>query len=233
MANATQTKMDWNDAIKKEARGTDDIDLGEIQEVRTTYVRTKKGLISKHDYYLPKYLVEGYDGDKVHFRVTQDDADRLFTSKNGTPPSDEEYRTTYRDENPLKDTLPSDIETRIPVMGEKLDVTKTETEREAKIVKEPITETKTVEVPVTHEELVVEKHDVTGDSHQRQQIPSDGPVTSEEEIRVPLKEEHIKVTKEPYVKEEVSVKKKPVTKTEQVTDEVRSEKVKVSGDSTA
>jgi hypothetical protein len=28
MANATQTKMDWNDVIKKEARGTDDIDLG-------------------------------------------------------------------------------------------------------------------------------------------------------------------------------------------------------------
>ena len=232
MTNLAQSKMDWNDAIKKEVRGTDDIDLGEVQEVGTTYVRTKKGLISKHDYYLPKYLVEGYDGDKVYFKITQDDADRLFTNKNDTPPSDEEYRTTYRDENPLKDTLPSDIETRIPVMGEKLDVSKTETEGEAKIVKEPVTETKTVEVPVTHEELVVEKHDVTGDSHQ-QQTPSDGPVTSEEEIRIPLKEEHVKVTKEPDVKEEVSVKKKPVTETRQVTDEVRSEKVKVSGDSTA
>ena len=232
MTNLAQSKMDWNDAIKKEARGTDDIDLGEVQEVGTTYVRTKKGLINKHDYYLPKYLVEGYDGDKVYFKITQDDADRLFTNKNDTPPSDEEYRTTYRDENPLKDTLPSDIETRIPVMGEKLDISKTETEGEAKIVKEPVTETKTVEVPVTHEELVVEKHDVTGDSSQ-QQTPSDEPVTSEEEIRIPLKDEHVKVTKEPYVKEEVSVKKKPVTETRQVTDEVRSEKVKVRGDSTA
>ena len=232
MTNLAQGKMDWNDTIKKEARGTDDIDLGEVQEVGTTYVRTKKGLINKHDYYLPKYLVEGYDGDKVYFKITQDDADRLFTNKNDTPPSDEEYRTTYRDENPLKDTLPSDIETRIPVMGERLDVSKTETEGEAKIVKEPVTETKTVEVPVTHEELVVEKHDVTGDSPQ-QQTPSDEPVTSEEEIRIPLNDEHVKVTKEPYVKEEVSVKKKPVTETRQVTDEVRSEKVKVSGDSTA
>jgi uncharacterized protein (TIGR02271 family) len=228
--DTAQSKMDWNDAIKKEARGTDDIDLGEVQEVGTTYVRTKKGLINKHDYYLPKYLVEGYDGDKVYFRITQDDADRLFTNKNDTPPSDEEYRTTYRDENLLKDTLPSDIETRIPVMGERLDVTITETQGEAKIVKEPVTETKTVEVPVTHEELVVEKHDVTGDSRQ-QQTPSEGPVTSEEEIRIPLREEHVKVIKEPYVKEEVSVKKKPVTETRQVTDEVRSEKVR--GDSTA
>ena len=81
-------------------------------------------------------------------------------------------------------------------MGEKLNVSKTETEGEAKIVKEPVTEMKTVEVPVTHEELVVEKHDVTRDSRQRQ-TPSDGPVTSEEGIRVPLKEEHVKVTKEP------------------------------------
>ena len=29
MTNSAQGKMDWNDAIKKEARGTDDIDLGE------------------------------------------------------------------------------------------------------------------------------------------------------------------------------------------------------------
>jgi uncharacterized protein (TIGR02271 family) len=78
---------------------------------------------------------------------------------------------------------------------------------------------------------VVEKHDVTGDSHQ-QQAQSDGPVTSEEEIRIPLKEEHVKVTKEPYVKEEVSVKKKPVTETRQVSNEVRSEKLKVSGGTT-
>lgn len=220
--------MDWNDVIKKEARGTSDIDLGEVQEIGTTYVRTKKGLINKHDYYLPKYLVEGYDGDKVYFRITQDDADRLFTNENDTPPSNEEYRSTYRDRNPLKDTLPSDIETKIPVMGERLDVTKTETEGEVRIVKEPVTETKIVEVPVTHEELVVEKHDVTGD-RQRQQTSSDGPVTSEEEIRVPLKEEHVRVTKEPYVKEEVSVKKKPVMETRQVTDEVRSERVNVQG----
>ena len=80
---------------------------------------------------------------------------------------------------------------------------------------------------MTHEKLVVEKHDVT--DRQRQQTSSDGPVTSEEEIRVPLKEEHVKVTKEPYVKEEVSVKKKPVTETRQVTDEVRSERVNVLG----
>jgi Domain of unknown function (DUF2382) len=39
----------------------------------------------------------------------------------------------------------------------------------------------------------------------------------------------VQVSKEPYVKEEVAVKKKPVTETETITDEVRSEKVRVHG----
>ena len=38
----------------------------------------------------------------------------------------------------------------------------------------------------------------------------------------------MQVTKQPYVKEELSVKKKPVTETRTVTDQVRSEKVNVS-----
>ncbi len=41
----------------------------------------------------------------------------------------------------------------------------------------------------------------------------------------------MQVTKQPYVKEEVSVKKKPVTETRTITDEVRSEKVNISGTS--
>ena len=42
MTNLAQGKMDWNDAIKKEARGTDDIDLGEVQEVGTTLCSHKE-----------------------------------------------------------------------------------------------------------------------------------------------------------------------------------------------
>ena len=48
---------------------------------------------------------------------------------------------------------------------------------------------------------------------------------------VRIKKEEVDVTKQPYVKEEVSVKKKPVTETRRVSEEVRSEKVNVSGSS--
>ena len=42
-----QDSIDWNDIIKKEARGKNDEDLGEVQEVRDTYVLVQKGLINK------------------------------------------------------------------------------------------------------------------------------------------------------------------------------------------
>ena len=105
-----------------------------------------------------------------------------------------------------------------------LNSSKRESTREATITKEPVTETKTVEVPVTHEEISVERRPASGGTRA-----ADRPVQSKTETKVPLKQEEVQVTKQPYVKEEVSVRKKPVTETRTVTDKVTSEKVKVKG----
>jgi uncharacterized protein (TIGR02271 family) len=91
-----------------------------------------------------------------------------------------------------------------------------------------VTEKKTVEVPVTHEEVTIERRPA-GETT----TATEGPVQSSEEVKVPLKKEEVNVTKQPYVKEEVSVKKKPVTETRRVSEEVRSERVNVSGSSSA
>jgi uncharacterized protein (TIGR02271 family) len=91
-----------------------------------------------------------------------------------------------------------------------------------------VTEKKTVEVPVTHEEVTIERRPA-GETT----TATEGPVQSNEEVKVPLKKEEVDVTKQPYVKEEVSVKKKPVTETRRVSEEVRSERVNVSGSSSA
>jgi len=42
--------IDWNDVIKKEARGLKDDDLGEVQEVRGNVVITKVGVVDKEIY---------------------------------------------------------------------------------------------------------------------------------------------------------------------------------------
>ena len=70
---------------------------------------------------------------------------------------------------------------------------------------------------MTHEEISVERR------------PSSGSTTAASPVQ--SKFEEVQVTKQPYVKEELSVKKKPVTETKTVTDQVTSEKVRVKGSS--
>ena len=211
--------IEYEDVIKKEARGTNDDDLGEVQDIGQTYVMTQKGTFSKEKFFLPKYLIEGYDGNVLRFRISKEEARSKFVRD--VPPTAEDY-SGYRTSD-----IPKDIETRIPVMGEKLGVSKTTSTREATITKEPVTEQQSVEVPVTHEEMTVERRPagetISSTSGQR-------PVESATEVKVPLKSEEVQVTKQPYVKEEVAVKKKPVTETRSVSDEVKSERVKVSGE---
>ena len=74
----------------------------------------------------------------------------------------------------------------IPLIEEKLNISKREvTYKEATLIKEPVTETKTVEVPVTHEELIVERRPPTEATTSQDELKS--PVTTKEEIKIPLK----------------------------------------------
>jgi len=65
----------WEDIVKKEARGINDFDLGEVHEVEPEIVVTKKGVVDKDKFYLPRNLVERFDGDKVYFSITKEDAE--------------------------------------------------------------------------------------------------------------------------------------------------------------
>jgi hypothetical protein len=47
MASSTTKNIDWDDVIKKEARGSGDEDLGEVQEVGQDYVLVQRGMINK------------------------------------------------------------------------------------------------------------------------------------------------------------------------------------------
>ena len=77
-----------------------------------------------------------------------------------------------------------------------------------------------MDVSLTHEELALERKPIT------EPRPTDeNPVETRTEIKIPLKREEIESTKQSYVKEEVIAKKKPVTETQSVTEEVTSEKI--------
>lgn len=218
MSNTTES-IAWDDVIKKEASGAvDDSDFGEVQELGQNYVLTQKGTLSKKKYYLPKYLVQGFDGDALWFNASESD---LAGWMRDSAPDYDEY-TEYKKS---EEVLP-DVETRIPLIEERLNVSKRTSTSEVTIAKEPVTETKTVEVPVTHEELTVERRPASESSST---TTTERPVQSRTDTKVQLSKEDVQVTKEPYVKEEVVVKKKPVTETRTISDTVTSEKIDVSG----
>ncbi len=110
----------------------------------------------------------------------------------------------------------------IQLYGEVLRVHKDRISRgEVRLRKEVITETQTIEVPVTREELVIERVAATG----RQSAT--GASFDEQEIRIPLSEERASVDKEAVLREEIRVGKREVTEMKSMDGQVRHEELKI------
>jgi uncharacterized protein (TIGR02271 family) len=210
----------WNEIIKKEARGIDDADFGEIQSVDPEYVITQKGIIDKEIFSFPTNLVQEYDGNRVLFKVTEEEARNSYMQSQNMDDYSRgtETETTTNGES-LSNITENEENEVIPLKSEELDVNKRVVVDEKVITKKPVNETKTIEVQLNREEI---------ESIERQppSIESEGeaeyPIQSPEEIKIPLRRE-AQVTKKPYVKEEVVVKKKKVTDRKEITEEVTSE----------
>ena len=210
------SNIDWNDVIKKEARGNDDEDFGEVQDVQDNYVLVQKGIINKEKFYIPKDKAESYDGDVLRFRFSKEELSQYQNEpSSSTPSANEEVSSDSMEERETE-------EESIPLTEERLDVSKKSQENQATITKKPVTETKTVEVPLTREEVSIERRPASG------QTEAQSPVQSQEEIKIPLKREEAEVSKKPYVKEEAVVKKKAVTDKKEITEDVTSEELDTS-----
>jgi uncharacterized protein (TIGR02271 family) len=116
-------------------------------------------------------------------------------------------------------------------MAERLEVTKKEFSQEARIIKESITEIKTVEVPLAHDELYIETRPV-GDKNEQQatgiSVQSDIP-TQEEVGTLFIRAEVPEVLRRYHMKEEIVVKKKISTETKKITEQLRGERVIIEG----
>jgi uncharacterized protein (TIGR02271 family) len=228
----------WNEVIKKEAVGINNYDLGKVQEVGSVSILTKKGFLNTEFFDIPKDLVERYDGDKVYFKINEEQA-RSFSKRNSsiTRENDEDYSITQSKitgevENNEVPPPSSSIDSKnsdiiIPLMSEELVVTKKEVIDEVTITKEPTKETKTEQVQLMHEEINIERRPVNNltDSANTSTIKDMPPIESKTEIKIPLKREEIKVTKKPYVKEEIVIKRKPISETRRISEEIITEQI--------
>ena len=69
-----------DEIAKKEARGINDADFGEVQLTIGDTVITEKGIGDKDRFYLPKNLVDKFDGHTLWFNITEDEANNTYRS---------------------------------------------------------------------------------------------------------------------------------------------------------
>jgi uncharacterized protein (TIGR02271 family) len=87
--------------------------------------------------------------------------------------------------------------------------------------KEVVEEQKTIDVPVTHEEVYIERRPVTDGT-------DDGtPIGTDEQIRVPVSAEQVNVSKNTVATGEVVIGKRQVEETQRVSDTVRHEEARL------
>lgn len=103
---------------------------------------------------------------------------------------------------------------------EELDISKNVVRTgEVRVHKDIIEEHKSVQVPVSHEQVVIERHSFVE--------PSDVPVGTEEVIRIPVSEERVEVGKHTVVTGSVEVFKREVEETREVNETLRREEARV------
>ena len=221
--------------------GSDGDKVGTVAEVQSSYLVIEKGFFFPTDYYIPMNAVASTGDGQVYLNVAKDAAlnsgwdtvpDVVPTgmTDSGIVVTDGDASTTDRSAQPVAsgNEVAAEDEIRIPVMEEELTATVREQEAGAvRIQKRVVEEDRVLEVPLTDEQIRVERRIV------------DRPVGANETqafeeiiIDVPLTKEQVELQKQARVAEEIVVSKEAVQRTEQVRDTVRREEVYVDEDAT-
>jgi uncharacterized protein (TIGR02271 family) len=138
---------------------------------------------------------------------------------------DDEFGTHATPEDTARSVRPGqETERTVRLREEELQARKVPIEKgRVQIGKDVVEEQQTLEVPVTREEVTVERRPIGRE-------PSDTPVgQGGEDIRVPVREEQVSVEKRPVVTEEIRVGKRKAQETQQVSGTVRREEARIEG----
>jgi uncharacterized protein (TIGR02271 family) len=222
--SSSSSITDWNSIVGKNVKTVDYQDAGKIigaAENEETIVISYEGPHSTYNYRVPKNRIQGITGPDLLLSIARAELAEYEIS------DIQDYAAQLRSiQKTEKKEGGEEEEIIVPVIEEKLNVSKKIITDEVIIIKEPVTETKTIEVSVMHEEIDIEKRAASeGNTNTFEKPP---PKNTRTEIRVPLIHEEVKIKKEPYVKEEIVIRKKPRTETKTVSEFVTKEKVVTS-----
>src|ERR671917_2327247 len=213
---------DWDSTVGKNVKTVDYQDAGKVigaAENEDTIIISYEGPHSSYNYRVPKRCVQGFNDPDLLLSIARAELTDYEIS------DIQDYAAQLRNIR-TEQKGGGEEEITVPVIEEKLNISKKIITEETTIIKEPVSEATTVQVSVMHEEVIVEKRPVAeANASASENAPS---LNTRTEIRVPLIHEVVKVKKEPYVKEEIVIKKKPRTETKTVSEFVTKEKVVTS-----
>jgi uncharacterized protein (TIGR02271 family) len=189
--------------------------IGKAGETVGQFFNLDAGFLGTKEYWVPLQSVSEVQENAVFLNVNKDDIDSMGWDRK---PED---AASIRGAAGASATT-SEAET-LRLREEELRARKTPVETgRVEVGKEVVEEQKSFEVPVSREEVVVERHAV-------ERRPSDEPIkeTEGQRIDVPVREERVEVEKRPVVYEEVGVGKRATQETEEVSETVRREELRL------
>jgi hypothetical protein len=75
---SSQEKRDWISLINESVHTNDDVDIGDIDVVSRNFIVVKRGFVNVHYYYIPVTRVEGWDGDVLWLKVTENEVKEKY-----------------------------------------------------------------------------------------------------------------------------------------------------------
>jgi uncharacterized protein (TIGR02271 family) len=198
--------------------------IGKAGETLGQYFNVDAGFLGTKEYYVPFDAITEVREDAIWLNCYKGDIDGMGWDQRPDE-TDTEWTGRERTAGTMTGATTSDRET-LHLREEQLQARKTPVETgRVQLGKEVVEEEKTMEVPVSREEVFVERHPVD-------RRPADQPIGHGESqtIDVPVREERLEVEKQPVVYEEVGVGKRATQETETVSETVRREELRMDKD---
>jgi len=73
--------LSWDKVKGKSAKSIDKKDIGKVKESSDDYIQIQKGIVSKDNFFVPKFYVEGYEEDDIILSLTEDEIINKFMTK--------------------------------------------------------------------------------------------------------------------------------------------------------
>jgi uncharacterized protein (TIGR02271 family) len=225
------TMAELRDGMK--VRTSDGHDLGKIIRLDSGILVIEKGFFFPKDYEVPISMVSAVRDGEAHLSISKEAIEREGGLPDATAGAaaggagwqgrDDAGWSELTHRPPGAAATGATEETRVPLAEEELEATKRMRDAgEVRVRKDVVTEHKSVDVPVTREEVHVERVPASASDQ-----PIGRDAFDEKTVVVPVREEEVEITKRPRVREEVRVSKTSRTVEQRADADVRREEARV------